>query len=230
MVLPRRRSCPLPTVDHPLCARLYARQSAQAERLGLAARRAQLLDGLAGRVLEIGAGNGLNLRHYPASVDELVAVEPERHLRGLAQSAAPEASVPVTVLDAMAERLPFADGGFDAAVASLTLCSIGDVEEALAELHRVVRPGGELRFLEHVASPRHAARTLQRAADATVWPYLSGGCHLGRDTGRLIEAAGFEIERCERFAFRIPPLDPPKTHIIGVARRAGSAPRAPEPA
>jgi SAM-dependent methyltransferase len=232
LILPWRRSCPLPSqprpVDHPLCARLYARQSEQAERLGLAARRAQLLDGLAGRVLEIGAGNGLNFRHYPTAVDELVAVEPERHLRALAQAAAQDAPVPVTVIDALAEALPLPDGGFDAAVASLTLCSIGDVESALAELYRVLHRGGELRFFEHVASPHRAARALQRAADATVWPHLSGGCHLGRDTGPLIEAAGFEIERCERFSFRIPPLDPPKTHIIGVARRAGNAPRAQE--
>ena len=90
-----------------------------------------------------------------------------------------------------------------------------------------MRPDGELRFFEHVASPRGAVRALQRAAHATVWPRLAGGCHRGRDTDRLIEAAGFEIVCCERFAFRIPPLDPPKTHIIGVARRADSAPRAP---
>jgi ubiquinone/menaquinone biosynthesis C-methylase UbiE len=232
LTLPWRRSCPLPvdrrppTVDHPRCARLYARQSIEADRLGLADRRAQLLEGLAGRVLEIGAGNGLNFRHYPATVDEVVAVEPERHLRELAVTAAADASVPVTIVDALAEELPAADAAFDAAVASLTLCSIGDVERALAELHRVVRPDGELRFFEHVASPRAAVRTLQRAADATVWPRLAGGCHLARDTNRLIEAAGFEIVRCERFAFRIPPLDPPKTHIIGVARRADTALRA----
>jgi ubiquinone/menaquinone biosynthesis C-methylase UbiE len=225
LTLPWRRSCPLPApeqlrpVDHPLCARLYARQSLQAERLGLAARRAQLLDGLGGRVLEIGAGNGLNFRHYPASVKEVVAVEPERHLRGLATAAAADSPVPVAVVDALGEALPFADKSFDAAVASLTLCSITDLETALDELHRVARPDGELRFFEHVASPRRAARALQRAADATVWPHLSGGCHLGRDTGQLIEAAGFEIIRCERFSFRIPPLDPPKTHILGVARR-----------
>jgi ubiquinone/menaquinone biosynthesis C-methylase UbiE len=179
-------------------------------------------------VLEIGAGNGLNFRHYPTTVDEVVAVEPERHLRELAVVAAAEAPVPVRLVDALAEQLPEADVSFDAAVASLTLCSIGDVERALAELHRVVRPDGELRFFEHVASPRGAARALQRAADATIWPRLAGGCHLARDTDQLIEAAGFEIVRCERFAFRIPPLDPPKTHIIGVARRADSAPRGPD--
>jgi ubiquinone/menaquinone biosynthesis C-methylase UbiE len=230
MLIPRRRSCPIPSqsparpVDHPVCARLYARQSEQAERLGLAARRAQLLDGLTGRVIEIGAGNGLNLGHYPASVTEVVAVEPERHLRALAERAAREAPVPVTVVDAIAEKLSWPDEAFDAAVVSLVLCSVENVQAALAELRRVLRPGGELRFLEHVASPRPAVRAVQRAADATVWPRVSGGCHLARETDRLIEAAGFAIESCERFTFRIPPLDPPKMHVLGVAR---SAPRAP---
>ena len=209
-------------VDHPLCARLYVRQSREAERLGLAERRAQLLDGLAGRVLEVGAGNGLNFAHYPASVTEVIAVEPERHLRELAQRAGEAAPAAVTVVDAVAEELPFATATFDAAVASLMLCSVADVSAALAEVHRVLRPGGELRFFEHVASPRPALRALQRAADATVWPRLSGGCHLARETDRLIEAAGFAIERCQRFTFRIPPVDPPKTHVLGVARRLQS--------
>ena len=211
-------------VDHPLCARLYARQSEQAERLGLAARRVQLLDGLTGRVLEVGAGNGLNFAHYPTSVTDVVAAEPERHLRALAERAAPGAPVPVTVVDAVAEELPFPDAAFDAAVASLVLCSVENVEIALAELRRVLRPDSELRFLEHVASSRPTTRAIQRAADATVWPRLSGGCHLGRETDRLIEAAGFAIESCERFTFRIPPLDPPKSHVLGVARRARPAP------
>jgi SAM-dependent methyltransferase len=224
--LPWRRSCPLPdptakriTVDHPLCARLYARQSQQAERLGLAARRAQLLDGVAGRVLEVGAGNGLNFAHYPASVTEVIAAEPERHLRALALEAAREAPIPVHVVDAVAERLPFEAGDFDAVVLSLVLCSVVDVEAALEEVHRVLRPGGELRFFEHIASPRTSLRAVQRSADATLWPRVSGGCHLARESDRLIEAAGFEIERCARFGFRIPPLDPPKTHVLGVARR-----------
>jgi len=127
--------------------------------------------------------------------------------------------VPVTVVDAVAEDLPFPDAGFDAAVISLVLCSVTDVPAALAQLHRVLRPGGELRFFEHVASPHRAARALQRAADATLWPRLSGGCHLARESDRLIEAAGFAIERCDRFSFRIPPLDPPKTHVLGIAGR-----------
>lgn len=206
-------------VEHPLCARVYVRQSRQAEGLGLAARRAQLLAGIAGSVLEVGAGHGLNFAHYPTSVTEVIAVEPERHLRALAVRAAADAPVPVRVVDAVAEQLPFAAAAFDAAVASLMLCSVADVPATLAELRRVLRPGAELRFFEHVASPRRASRALQRAADATVWPRLSGGCHLARETDQLIARAGFVIERCERFAFRIPPLDPPKTHILGVARR-----------
>jgi ubiquinone/menaquinone biosynthesis C-methylase UbiE len=206
-------------VEHPLCARLYVRQSQQAERLGLSERRAQLLAGLSGRVLEVGAGNGLNFGHYPAAVTELIAVEPEPHLREHAERAARQAAVPITVVDAVAEELPFPDASFDAAVASLMLCSVADVAAALAELHRMLRPAGELRFFEHVASPHSAWRALQRAADATIWPRLSGGCHLARETDRAIEVAGFAIERCERFAFRIPPLDPPKTHVLGVARR-----------
>ena len=207
-------------VEHPLCARLYVRQSEQAERLGLSERRAQLLAGLSGRVLEVGAGNGLNFAHYPAAVTELIAVEPEPHLREHAERAARQAAVPITVIDAVVEELPFLDASFDAAVASLMLCSVDDVPAALAELHRVLPPAGELRFFEHVASPHTAWHALQRAADATVWPRLSGGCHLARETDRAIEAAGFAIERCERFTFRIPPLDPPKTHVLGVARRA----------
>lgn len=206
-------------VEHPLCARLYVRQSQEAERLGLAARRAQLLAELSGRVLEIGAGNGLNFTHYPQSVAEVVAVEPEPHLRAHAERAAEEAPVPVTVVEAVAEELPFAAAEFDHAVASLMLCSVADVSAALTELHRVLRPDAELRFFEHVASPRPTLRALQRAADGTVWPRLSGGCHLARETDRLIEAAGFAIEHCDRFSFRVPPLDPPKTHVLGVARR-----------
>jgi ubiquinone/menaquinone biosynthesis C-methylase UbiE len=206
-------------IEHPLSARLYVRQSQQAERLGLAQRRDQLLAGLRGKVLEVGAGNGLNFAHYPASVTEVIAVEPEPHLRGHAERAARDAPVPVAVIDAVAEELPFAGAEFDAAVASLMLCSVIDVPATLAELHRVLRADGELRFFEHVASPHLALRALQRAADATVWPRLSGGCHLAREADRSIEAAGFAIESCERFTFRVPPVDPPLTHVIGVATR-----------
>jgi SAM-dependent methyltransferase len=223
---PWRRRCPVPqpsskavTVRHPVCARLYARQAEHADELGLAERREALLDGLRGRIIEIGAGTGANLRHYPASVAEVVAVEPEPYLRRRLSEAATLGPTPVTVVDSLAEALPFEDASLDAAVASLVLCSVADPRRVLAELARVLRPGGELRFLEHVPSPRAGRRRVQRAADATIWPRLSGGCHLGRDTEGDITAAGFVIEREERFSFGIPPLDPPKTHVLGRARR-----------
>ena len=205
-------------VRHPLCARLYARQAERAEDLGLAEHRRRLLEGLSGRVLEIGAGTGANFAHYPSSVTDVVAVEPEPYLRQRLAEAAELAPITVKVVDAAAEELPFEDGDFDAAVSCLVLCSVGDPLRALGELRRVLRPGAELRFLEHVASPQPGRRRMQRAADATLWPLLSGGCHLGRDTTQHIADAGFVTERVERFAFGIPPLDPPKTHAIGVAR------------
>jgi ubiquinone/menaquinone biosynthesis C-methylase UbiE len=137
------------SVRHPIFARLYAKLAAAADPREDEHRR-ELLDGLVGRVIEVGAGNGLNFRHYPATVDEVVAVEPEPYLRAKALEAAAEVPVPVRVVDGVADALPARDGEFDVAIASLVLCSVPDQAAALAELSRVLRPGGELRFYEHV--------------------------------------------------------------------------------
>ena len=145
----------------------------------------------------------------------MIAVEPEPHLRELAEQAAATPPVPVRVIAARAEELPFEADSFDAAVVSLVLCSVGDPTRALAEIRRVLRPGGELRFWEHVAAPAgtRLAR-LQRAADS-IWPRLFGGCHAGRDTVAAIERAGFAVERCRRFDFHGGPTKP---HVLGAAR------------
>lgn len=207
-------------VSHPIFARIYERVGPAAERAGAAGHRTRLLAGLSGRVVEPGAGNGLNFRHYPATVTEVIAVEPEAYLRQRAVTAASAVPVKVTVLDGTAARLPLADASVDAAVVSLMLCSVTDQSVALAEVFRVTRPGGELRFYEHVLAPRGSRlNALQRALDP-LWTRMAGGCHLTRDTESAIAAAGFAVEECERFVFA-PCLTSrlAGTHILGRARR-----------
>jgi ubiquinone/menaquinone biosynthesis C-methylase UbiE len=207
-------------VHHPLFARCYGRLAQVSEGRGGAEHRHKLLAGSSGRVIEIGAGNGANFTHYPGSVSEVLAVEPERYLRGQAQQAAARAPVAVSVVAGHAEELPCEPASFDVGVASLVLCSVADQQRTLAELHRVIRPGGELRFYEHVLARRPGEARVQRFADATFWPRIAGGCHLARDTKAAIERSGFAIEQCERFAFAPAPWLPPAAHILGVARRA----------
>ncbi|HKO28345.1 MAG TPA: class I SAM-dependent methyltransferase [Solirubrobacteraceae bacterium] len=207
------------TEPHPVFARLYPRMSRGAERNGAAEHRRRLLAGLEGRVIEVGAGNGLNFAHYPRSVTEVVAVEPSPYLRGLAVQAASGAPVSIEVRDGTAEALPAQDGEFDAAVVSLVLCSVSDQQVALREIARVLRAGGELRFYEHVVSNRPSTARIQRALDATVYPPLAGGCHCARDTGAAIRDAGFEVRSEERFAFKASRFAPAVAHILGAARR-----------
>ena len=139
-------------VHHPLFARLFDRMAAKTEEQGAAEHRERLLAGLGGRVIEVGAGNGLNFSHYPGTVAEVVAVEPEDYLRAKAERVAEDAPVAIRVVDGLADDLPAEDASFDAAVASLVLCSVPDQAAALAELRRVLRPGAELRFYELVLS------------------------------------------------------------------------------
>ncbi|MCX4740572.1 class I SAM-dependent methyltransferase [Streptomyces antibioticus] len=181
-------------VHHPVFARWYAQFSVAAEtRGGLGVVRERLLGGLAGRVIEVGAGNGMNFSHYPGAVSEVVAIEPEGRLRELAREAALRAEVPVDVVPGVAEALPVKSEAFDAAVVSLVLCSVRDVPRVLGELRRVLRPGGEVRFLEHGPGGGRAMRFTQRALDRTVWPPLVGGCHLTRDTVSALRDAGFTL-------------------------------------
>lgn len=206
-------------VHHPIFARVYERAGRAADAKGATHHREELLSGLTGRVLELGAGNGLNFAHYPVSVEEVLAVEPESYLRTRAVEAAGRAAVTVSVVDGGADRLPADDASVDAAVVSLVLCSVEDPAGALAELARVIRPGGELRFYEHVRSARRRLATVQRALDATIWPRVAGGCHLSRETLEMIESAGFRIEEVRRFEFRPVPAAPTAPHILGRARR-----------
>ncbi|SEL85372.1 class I SAM-dependent methyltransferase [Streptacidiphilus jiangxiensis] len=211
------------TVRHPVFARFWARVAGPAlARAGVTEHRRRLLAGLSGEVVEIGAGSGLNFPYYPAAVTRVLAVEPEPTLRAFAEQAARDSGVRVDVVAGRAERIPVEDGSFDAAVVCLTLCSVADQRAALAELHRVLRRGGRIRFFEHVQAPTPGMRRVQRALDATVWPCLCGGCHTGRDTLAAIEASGFSVRTLDTFAFpdlRLP--SPSATHILGTAERLG---------
>lgn len=207
------------TVHHPLFARIYARLADKFEERGAGELRDEALAGLAGRVVEVGAGTGINFGHYPSTVTEVVAVEPEPYLRAIAARAGEAAPLSVTVVDGVADALPLDDGSCDAGVASLVLCSVPDQAAALGELRRVIRPGGELRFFEHVLAETWGLARFQRAIDV-VWPRVSGGCHADRETLAAIQQAGFDVERVRRFNFR-PSLMVTATmpHIVGAARR-----------
>jgi ubiquinone/menaquinone biosynthesis C-methylase UbiE len=179
--------------QHPCFAFCYQWISRVVDQHGGAQDRVRLLAGLTGRVVEIGAGNGLNFQHYPPGVREVIAIEPEDHLRALAERAADTAPVPIRVVAGHAGDLPLEDGSTNAAVFSLVLCSVPDPAAALAEAHRVLRPGGSLRFFEHVRSPHRlvgAAQDLLAPATAA----LLGGCHFNRDTAATIRATDFVID------------------------------------
>jgi ubiquinone/menaquinone biosynthesis C-methylase UbiE len=209
------------TASNPRFAKMYVKAAARAERRGVADHRRRLLDGLSGRVVEVGAGHGLNFQYYPPAVTAVLAVEPEPTLRARAEQAAAQAPVPVTVVDGTADALPLGDHEADAVVVSLVLCSVPEQATALREAHRVLRPGGELRFYEHVIARRQPKRIMLQMIDHSgLWPKLAGGCHPARDTEPAIEAAGFRIERSERFMFSPSALEPSIPHILGAARRA----------
>jgi ubiquinone/menaquinone biosynthesis C-methylase UbiE len=213
---------PMPTrtqprpVHHPIFARCYAHVGHLMDA-EIGDHRRRLLAGLTGRVLEVGAGNGLNFPHYPATVTEVLAVEPEPYLRRLALAAARQAPVPIRVADGTAEALPAPDAAFDAVVASLVLCTVTDLDQALAETRRVLRPGGTLRFYEHVrATDPRLARWQDRLQRP--WSWLVGGCHPNRDTVGAIAAAGLQLVALDRFDLAaMPALARP--HVLGVAER-----------
>jgi ubiquinone/menaquinone biosynthesis C-methylase UbiE len=207
-------------VNRPLFALIQVRASATEERKGGAEYRRRLLAGLRGRVIEVGAGSGVNFAYYPSSVVEVVAVEPEPNLRARAVEAARQAPVPIRVIAGVAQRLPLVDASVDAGVVAGLLCSLPDPALGLAELARVIRSNGELRFYEHVRAPQAGLAGLQHLLDATVWPRVFGGCHPNRDTEATIAHAGFAIQTCDRFLFHPTLLSVPvASRILGSARR-----------
>jgi ubiquinone/menaquinone biosynthesis C-methylase UbiE len=205
-------------VKHPVFARFFDRLSGVMEK-EVGPWREELLAGLSGRVVEIGPGNGINFRHYPAAVEEVVAFEPEPYLRAKAQRAAQLAAATVSVRAGVADSIELEDASVDGAVACLVLCSVPDQQAALAELRRVLKPGGQLRFLEHVRAGKPRKARVQRTLDGSgVWPRLAGGCHCSRDTVGAIQAAGFHVERTRNLDLG-PSWVITNPHVLGAAVR-----------
>jgi ubiquinone/menaquinone biosynthesis C-methylase UbiE len=174
---------------------VYDLLSRKAERGEMGARRRGLLAPLEGEVIEIGAGTGASLPHYERAAT-VVAVEPDPSMAQRLPKRIAEAKVPIEVVNASAESLPYPDGAFDAAVVTFVLCSVRDPAGVLAEIRRVLRPGGKLVLLEHVRGTGRLAAWQERLTP--LHRKLAGNCHLDRDTLSAVERAGFDTRRVER--------------------------------
>lgn len=187
-----------------LFPRIYDRLVAATEEACFRDWRRDLLAGLSGDVVEIGAGTGANLAHYPATVRRLVVTEPDQ---GMLDRLGPvlhrvAEGIDVELRRAPADALPLADDSVDAVVCTLVLCSVADPAAALGEARRVLRPGGRLVFLEHVAADGRPERLKWQMRLDTVWPHLAGGCHLTRRSAEAIRAAGFTLGDVRRESAR----------------------------
>lgn len=199
-----------------LSARLYEPFLWLGEKTGLERWRQRLIGQAAGAVLELGAGTGLNLKHFPSGLDRLVLVEPDFHkARLLAEKAAP-AGLEVEIVRAPGEKLPFADDSFDVVVETLVLCTVADPEATVAEIRRVLKPEGRFLFMEHVRSDGPRLGPLQDRMEKT-WMKIADGCHCNRRTVPMLRSNGFEVEiTAEQDKFPMPPVARPI--VSGIAR------------
>lgn len=180
-----------------LFAACYDRGLKATEEAGLRRMRAELLAGAGGRTIELGAGTGVNLDLYPDAVGELVLVEPDPHMAKRLRSRVEESERVATIAEAPAERLPFESASFDTAVATLVLCTVPDPVAAVAELARVLKPGGRLLFIEHVRAEDAALAKWQDRLEKP-WRFLGDGCHCNRDTLATLAGSRFELGDVER--------------------------------
>lgn len=190
------------------------------ERAGLAAKRREVLADLHGHVVEIGAGTGANLAHAPTSVDRFTLLEPSppmaARLRARVDTGdAVAPTVDIEVLEAPAEAMPIGDASADVVVSTLVLCSVDDLARSLAEIRRVLRSGGRLVLIEHVAA--HGPLGAAQRALAPAWRIVARGCQLHRDTRTAVADAGFDVSRVD--PWQLPGGGPAGPAIAGVARR-----------
>ncbi len=187
---------------HGGMAAFYEKFTAAMEAAGVAAIRARLAGDLSGQILEVGCGTGLNFMHY-GPLAQVTAIEPLEEFRTFAAERARSARACITVQDGDAQALPFPDHAFDAALETLVFCSVPNALEGLRELRRVVRPGGPVRFFEHVRSARVVGAAVQDLANP-LWRWLADGCNINRDTVTAIRAAGFTVEQVQAHDIRVP--------------------------
>jgi ubiquinone/menaquinone biosynthesis C-methylase UbiE len=199
-------------------AAVYDPFLAISERAGMRRRRQQLLRRARGRTVEIGSGTGLNLPHYPADLEELILAEPEAAMRDRLELRLERTGRPARVLDAAAERLPFEDGSIDTVVSTLVLCTVDAPDLALKEITRVLRPTGQLLFIEHVRSGSPALARWQDRLEEP-WRHLAGGCRCNRPTAEVMTGCGFELEMIDATWHAVPPIVRPL--IVGRAVAAG---------
>ena len=198
----------------------YWDRAVKMESRGLQKLRDESVASLSGRVLEIGVGNGANLHRYPKAVAELVATEPDPFMLERARKHAATLERPVDLHQAPAEDLPFDDASFDAVVSFLVLCTVTDQPQALSEIMRILKPGGQLRYVEHVRFAGALGGISQDLA-APFWRWLGAGCNPNRRTREAMEDAGFTIQSIHRFRLAppIPPLCVTRPAIFGTATR-----------
>ncbi len=199
-------------------ARFYDRFMANTEQAGLGDRRRELLSEVSGAVVELGAGTGVNLQHYPpAGIDELVLVEPEAPMAQRLERRVADSPLPARVVRAPAEELPLPDAHFDVAVCTLVLCTVGDQPRALTEIRRVLKPQGRLLFLEHVRSEDPSIARWQDRVHP-LWVRFGHGCHCNRPTLDALGDAGFHVNAVTHGRIpKAPPIVRPL--IVGSASR-----------
>jgi ubiquinone/menaquinone biosynthesis C-methylase UbiE len=212
-----------PVKGHRWFAAVYDWMTWRSESTFMKGIRRQLLGGPRGHVLEVGAGTGANFPYYRSCGHRypVVATEPDAHMLKRARRRLAKLGLHIDLHQARAEQLPFADGSFDTVICSLALCTVQDPDRSLAEIHRVLKPGGEFRFYEHVRSANRFEAFMQDIMKP-LWKWLGAGCHPNRDITVAVEQAGFrivELRRSNPF-LPIPFLAPTRPHVLGAAQPA----------
>lgn len=205
---------------HKWFAAIYDKMLASAEKKFLGAIRKEMLKDVSGDVLEVGAGTGANFQYYRNGA-HVVAIEPDPYMLERARKRAADVSANIEVRQVAAEDLPFPDATFDFVIDTLVLCSVRDPRKVLAQIKRVLKPGGELRLYEHVRY-KNPIGALSQDIISPVWQWFGAGCHPNRDTGRLLREAGFEVTS-ERIRKELPPVPPmifARPHLQAVARKS----------